>query len=143
MNETARTRPILIVDDDPDAVALTKHALAKAGIKTQIDVMQEARVLLKDYPDLRAAVQDVAAFSSSGFRQVDIDLNIVGPDMEKLKQYSEEVADHMRKQGHYGSGYGYGEYGYMTYGYGDGDSPENGRSGNRKQLLTKQVADGT
>ena len=36
-----RTRPILIVDDDPDAVALTKHALAKAGIKTQIDVMQD------------------------------------------------------------------------------------------------------
>lgn len=35
-----RTRPILIVDDDPDAVALTKHALAKAGIKTQIDVRQ-------------------------------------------------------------------------------------------------------
>jgi CheY-like chemotaxis protein len=29
----------LIVDDDPDAVALTKHALAKAGIKTQVDVM--------------------------------------------------------------------------------------------------------
>jgi len=35
-----RTRPILIVDDDPDAVALTKHALAKAGIKTQIEVME-------------------------------------------------------------------------------------------------------
>ena len=38
---TPRTRPILIVDDDPDAVALTKHALAKAGIKTQIDVMED------------------------------------------------------------------------------------------------------
>ncbi|HVS54444.1 MAG TPA: response regulator [Opitutaceae bacterium] len=38
---TSRTRPILIVDDDPDAVALTKHALAKAGIKTQIDVMDD------------------------------------------------------------------------------------------------------
>jgi CheY-like chemotaxis protein len=36
-----RTRPILIVDDDPDAVALTKHALAKAGIKTDIDVMPD------------------------------------------------------------------------------------------------------
>lgn len=35
-----RTRPILIVDDDPDAVALTKHALAKAGIKTEIDVRE-------------------------------------------------------------------------------------------------------
>jgi CheY-like chemotaxis protein len=36
-----RTRPILIVDDDADAVALTKHALARAGIKTQIDVMED------------------------------------------------------------------------------------------------------
>ncbi|HVU34073.1 MAG TPA: response regulator [Opitutaceae bacterium] len=46
-----RTRPILIVDDDPDAVALTKHALAKAGIKTEIDVRQngdEAIRYLKD-----------------------------------------------------------------------------------------------
>jgi CheY-like chemotaxis protein len=34
------TRPILIVDDDPDAVALTKHALAKAGIKTEVDVTE-------------------------------------------------------------------------------------------------------
>jgi CheY-like chemotaxis protein len=38
---TPRPRPILIVDDDPDAVALTKHALARAGIKTQIDVMED------------------------------------------------------------------------------------------------------
>lgn len=38
---TPRTRPILIVDDDPDAVSLTKHALAKAGIKTQVDVMED------------------------------------------------------------------------------------------------------
>ena len=40
ISPTPRTRPILIVDDDPDAVALTKHALAKAGIKTQIDVRE-------------------------------------------------------------------------------------------------------
>ena len=39
-HQPPRTRPILIVDDDPDAVALTKHALAKAGIKTQIDVRE-------------------------------------------------------------------------------------------------------
>jgi CheY-like chemotaxis protein len=45
------SRPILIVDDDPDAVALTKHALAKAGIKAQIDVIadgQHAITYLKD-----------------------------------------------------------------------------------------------
>jgi HAE1 family hydrophobic/amphiphilic exporter-1 len=68
---------------------------------SQFDVMQDTRGILKDYPDFRAAVQDVAAVSGGGFRQVDIDLNIVGPDMEKLKQYSEEAAAWMREQGHY------------------------------------------
>ena len=38
---TASSRPVLIVDDDDDAVTLTKHALAKAGIKAQIDVMED------------------------------------------------------------------------------------------------------
>ena len=36
---------------------------------SQFDSMQEARKILVDYPDLRAAVQDVAAISASGFRQ--------------------------------------------------------------------------
>ena len=35
---------------------------------------------MDDYPDLRAAVQDVAAvISAEGFRQVDVDLNLCGP----------------------------------------------------------------
>ncbi|HKB02351.1 MAG TPA: efflux RND transporter permease subunit [Gemmataceae bacterium] len=67
----------------------------------QTDVMGDARALLKDYPDLRTAVQDVAAISSTGFRQVDVDFNLIGPDMDKLKQYSEEIAAWMRQQGHY------------------------------------------
>ncbi len=37
-----RSRSILIVDDDPDTIALTKHALAKTGIKTWIDVQENA-----------------------------------------------------------------------------------------------------
>lgn len=34
-------RPIVIVDDDPDAITLTRHALAKAGITAPIDVMED------------------------------------------------------------------------------------------------------
>jgi Mrp family chromosome partitioning ATPase len=51
----------------------------------------------------------------------------------------------VRKQGHYGSGYGsgYGEYGYLSYGYGDEESAEDGRPSKRKAMLTKQVADAT
>ena len=68
---------------------------------SQFDCMQDARRILLDYPDLRAAVQDVAAISASGFRQVMIDLNLRGPDMEKLQQYSEAITDWMRARGSY------------------------------------------
>ncbi len=65
---------------------------------SQRDAMTEARAIIADYPDLRAAVQEVAAISAAGFRQVDIDLNLLGPDMDKLKAYSDQVANWMRTQ---------------------------------------------
>ena len=68
---------------------------------SQFDVMADARKILIDYPDLRAAVQDVAAISGSGFRQVMIDLNLRGPDMQKLQEYSEQITAWMRSRGHY------------------------------------------
>ena len=68
---------------------------------SQFDVMSDARTVLADYPDLRAAVQDVAALQATGMRQVMIDLNLRGPDMQKLQDYSAKIADWMRRQGHY------------------------------------------
>src|SRR5262249_26533351 len=68
---------------------------------SQFEVMNEARAVVKDYPDLRAAVQDVSAFQASGFRQVMVDLNLRGPDMDKLREYSEQIAGGMKEQGHY------------------------------------------
>lgn len=68
---------------------------------TQMDVMREAREILTDYPDLRAAVQEAAAFQADGFRQVDVDLNLCGPDMEKLQTYSSQIATWMRERGGY------------------------------------------
>jgi HAE1 family hydrophobic/amphiphilic exporter-1 len=68
---------------------------------TQFAVMDEARDIMADYPDLRSAVQDVSAISGGGFRQVEIDLNLRGPDMEKLQEYSGQIARWMRDQGYY------------------------------------------
>jgi HAE1 family hydrophobic/amphiphilic exporter-1 len=68
---------------------------------TQFEVMSDARQILKDYPDLRVAVQDVQAFQATAFRQVMVDLNLRGPDMDRLQQYSKEITDWMRQQGHY------------------------------------------
>jgi HAE1 family hydrophobic/amphiphilic exporter-1 len=68
---------------------------------SQFDVMRDARELLESYPDVRAAVQDVQAISSSGFRQVMIDLNLMGPDLEKLETYSSRLTAWMRQRPHY------------------------------------------
>jgi HAE1 family hydrophobic/amphiphilic exporter-1 len=68
---------------------------------TQFEVMADARAVLADYPDLRAAVQDVSTFQSTGFRQVDIDLNVSGPDMDRLQVYADQIARWMRQQGYF------------------------------------------
>jgi HAE1 family hydrophobic/amphiphilic exporter-1 len=68
---------------------------------SQFDVMAEARQILADYPDFRAAVQDVSAFQATGYRQVMIDLNLRGPDMKKLEEYSQQIADWMRSRGYF------------------------------------------
>lgn len=68
---------------------------------SQFDVMAAAREKLQRYPDLRTSVQDVAAITSAGFRQVDLDLNIRGPDLEKLEEISANITDWMRQQGKY------------------------------------------
>jgi HAE1 family hydrophobic/amphiphilic exporter-1 len=65
---------------------------------TQFDVMSEARAILQDYPDLRAAVQDVSVIQGGGFRQVMIDLNIRGPDMDRLHEYSEKIVAWMKER---------------------------------------------
>ncbi len=65
---------------------------------TQFDVQDDARQIMKDYPDLRVAIQDVAIISASGFRQSMIDLTIRGPDLVKLQQYSEQIMNWMKTQ---------------------------------------------
>lgn len=68
---------------------------------SQFDVMNDARQIMADYPDLRAAVQDVAALSGGGMRQVAIDLNLRGPDMAKLQDYSTRVVSWMHSHPEY------------------------------------------
>jgi hydrophobic/amphiphilic exporter-1 (mainly G- bacteria), HAE1 family len=65
---------------------------------TQFDIQNDARRIMKDYPDLRVAVQDVAIISASGMRQSMIDLTIRGPDLAKLQQYSEQIAKWMKTE---------------------------------------------
>lgn len=68
---------------------------------SQFDIQRQARKIMQDYPELRVAVQDVAVVSASGFRQAMIDLNLRGPDLDKLQQYSDQIIGWMKQQGSY------------------------------------------
>jgi HAE1 family hydrophobic/amphiphilic exporter-1 len=59
---------------------------------SQFDVMARARNILKDYPDLRTAVNDVATISGGGDGDTrNFDLNLSGPEIDKLAEYSEQI----------------------------------------------------
>ncbi len=64
----------------------------------QRDVMQEARDIMSDYPDLRCNVQEVKLFSSSAFKNVQVEVSIRGPEIAKLGEYSTKLADWMKTQ---------------------------------------------
>jgi len=57
----------------------------------QKDAMQDARKILLDYPDYRAAVQEVKLFSSSAFKNVQLDVALSGPDSAVLERATEEL----------------------------------------------------
>jgi HAE1 family hydrophobic/amphiphilic exporter-1 len=64
---------------------------------TQFQVMERARTILKDYPDLRAAVSDVSTIQASGQDNRVFQLLLSGPDLEKLSKYSEALIAKLRK----------------------------------------------
>ncbi|MBY0586084.1 efflux RND transporter permease subunit [bacterium] len=68
---------------------------------SQFDVMNKARAMLADFPDIVGAVQDVSPFQTTGFRQVLIDLSLSGPEISELGKISEQVVSWMKEQGYY------------------------------------------
>ena len=65
--------------------------------KSQETMMADARELLKNYPpELRTAVQQVAAFSGGGFRNANVQFLIAGPDLKKLEEYSSKLMERMK-----------------------------------------------
>ncbi|MFA6034410.1 MAG: efflux RND transporter permease subunit, partial [Myxococcota bacterium] len=62
---------------------------------SQSDVMKKARAILKDYPEIRSSVNEIGGFSGSrsGFQ---FSYNLMGPDLQGLMKYSDELAKKMR-----------------------------------------------
>ena len=57
---------------------------------SQFDIMARARKLLADYPDLRSSVQIPRAISS-GTVNADVEMTLVGPDLNKLGEYADQM----------------------------------------------------
>lgn len=68
---------------------------------SQFDVQRTAREIMQEYPDLRTAVQDAAVVSGSGFRQAMVDLNLKGPDLARLQEYSAKIVEWMKQHPEY------------------------------------------
>jgi len=64
---------------------------------SQFDVMDDARWIMKQYPDLRAAVQGINPLASGGTRLSDLELNLRGPDLDRLQEYADRLMAGMRQ----------------------------------------------
>jgi len=63
---------------------------------SQFDVMADARRLLAQYPDLRSSVAGVNPLASGGARISDLELDLRGPDLDRLQEYSDRLMAGMR-----------------------------------------------
>lgn len=59
--------------------------------RTQDEIMQEARKLLKKFSGLRISAQQINLISGGGFKQTPFNLAIRGPDMDKLDDYADKI----------------------------------------------------
>ncbi len=64
---------------------------AFAGNYTQREVVQQVRQRLKKFGDIRASVRAGASSISLGGPNFEIDFSILGPDLESLAQYAEQL----------------------------------------------------
>ena len=65
---------------------------------TQFSVQSMARRLMEEYPDLRASVNESSAFQGERRPQI-FQVNLSGPDLGKLADYSEQLKERLRLAG--------------------------------------------
>jgi len=65
---------------------------------TQFNQQEIARKILLDYPELRSSVNDVSPFQG-GSRGQTFQVNLAGPDLEKLEELARQLADKLAATG--------------------------------------------
>ncbi len=62
---------------------------------SQFEVMGRARRLLAEYADIRSGVQMISNIGQAG-RNADLQFNLLGPDLEKLNAYAQQIIEQLR-----------------------------------------------
>jgi len=74
----------------PQLGGLFSKLTGRSRAWSQFEVMARARQMLVDFPDIRSGVQWISNISSGG-RNADLQFNILGPELDKLSAYSQQI----------------------------------------------------
>ena len=64
--------------------------------RSQQQVMADARKLIAGFPALRLSVDDIKPFEQGGFREADMEFDVRGPDLEKLREIITQLRARMK-----------------------------------------------
>ena len=64
---------------------------------SQFDVMERARMVLQDYPELRTSVSDVSAIGGTGQDSRIFQISIQGPDIDKLAEFADAFKSRLQQ----------------------------------------------
>ncbi len=79
----------------PELGGLWDKITGKTRRWSQFQVMGMARKILAQFPDVRSSVQLISNIGSGG-RNADLQFNLVGPDLQKLTGYAEQMIANLR-----------------------------------------------
>jgi HAE1 family hydrophobic/amphiphilic exporter-1 len=65
---------------------------------SQFAVQDQARAMMTQYPELRVSVNDVSAFQGGRRPQI-FQMNLSGPDLDKLASYADRLKDELARRG--------------------------------------------
>ncbi len=63
---------------------------------SQFAAMAQARRILAEFPDVRGSVQNIFGMGGGGGRNADVQFNLLGPDLDKLSEYSTRILEQLR-----------------------------------------------
>jgi HAE1 family hydrophobic/amphiphilic exporter-1 len=85
--------------DDRVTVAqvVAKIAPLNERTRSQEEIMARARAMLSDFPALRISVDAIKPWEQGGYRDVDVEYDLRGPNLEVLKTYADRLRAQLEK----------------------------------------------